>query len=294
MLPSVFEALLRRARRAAIAAPLFLTIACAGATIGSGVGDTLLESPPYYAGLLNADTSHIGHFSIAYQRGGSQDALFDPRAGSGSAVSRLLQEMNVFLDSLGLTRPIGPSPAGALAPDVRFSCETDASGDCVRSSTRGGSKTYMHLAVARPAGAWTTRAAATADSQGVGRLLLLTLEVGNHWPQQKNLLGAKQVELGTGYIVSLPWLTSLDDPVNVLQITGALIGRDGKAIRIGAEGMLARRSNLLESALGVQRVVSEEDVEQLRTARRTDLPDRPLVWQVALRQLVRGLMGGAI
>jgi hypothetical protein len=279
-----------------LAAPLFLSVSCAGATIGSGVGDTLLDSPPYYAGLLNADTSRIGHFAIVYQRGGSQDALFDPRAGTGTPVARLLEEMNVYLDSLSLTQPIGPAPSGARAPDVRFSCETDAIGDCLApgSNARSRSNAYMHLSVRRPSTEWITRAAETADSAGVGRMLLLTLEVGNYWPRQTNLLGSKEVELGTSHVMKLPWLTSLDNPVNVLQITGALIGPDGMAIRIGAEGMLARRSNLLESALGVQRVISEEDVEQLRTARRTDLPDRPLVWQVALRQLVRGLLGGAI
>lgn len=40
--------------------------------------------------------------------------------------------------------------------------------------------------------------------------------------------------------------------MNVLQLTGALIDRDGKAVRIGAEGMLARRTRLLVSSIGGQ------------------------------------------
>ncbi|HZA51832.1 MAG TPA: hypothetical protein VE549_13900 [Myxococcaceae bacterium] len=39
--------------------------------------------------------------------------------------------------------------------------------------------------------------------------------------------------------MSLPWLTSLETPVSVLQLTGALIDRSGQAVRIGAEGSAA-------------------------------------------------------
>jgi hypothetical protein len=92
-------------------------------------------------------------------------------------------------------------------------------------------------------------------------------------------------------VVNLPWLTSLETPVAVLQLTGARVGRDGRAQRIGAEGLLARRTSLPVSALGGQAMIADAEVEQARTARREDLPGQPLVWQVALRELVRGLIG---
>jgi hypothetical protein len=79
--------------------------------------------------------------------------------------------------------------------------------------------------------------------------------------------------------------------VSVVQLTGALIRPDGKAVRIGAEGMLAHRTGLVMSALGAQALISDEDVERLRTSRRSDLPGQPLVWQVALRNLVAQLTG---
>jgi hypothetical protein len=126
---------------------------------------------------------------------------------------------------------------------------------------------------------------------GVGRALVLTLEVGQYLPRQTGLRGDKEVELGTGHVVRLPWLTSLETPVSVLQLTGALVSSDGRAIRIGAEGILARRTPLVASALGAQRLVSDEDVEQARTLRRDDLPGQPLAWQVALRHLVAQLTG---
>ena len=36
--------------------------------------------------------------------------------------------------------------------------------------------------------------------------------------------------------------------------------------------------------------MSDEDVEQLRTARRDDLPGEPLVWREGLRRLVEQLL----
>jgi len=93
--------------------------------------------------------------------------------------------------------------------------------------------------------------------------------------------------------VELPWLTSLETPVSVLQLTGALVGRDGRAVRIGAEGLLAKRTGLVASAFGLQALLSDEDVQQLRTTRRDDLAGRPLVWQAALRSLVAELTGRA-
>jgi hypothetical protein len=38
-------------------------------------------------------------------------------------------------------------------------------------------------------------------------------------------------------------------------------------------------------------MISDEDVERIRTARRTDLPGQPPVWKIALRNLVAQLTG---
>jgi hypothetical protein len=120
---------------------------------------------------------------------------------------------------------------------------------------------------------------------------VLTLEVGQYWVTKTGWTNRKSIELGAGYSVPLPWLTSLDTPVNVVQLTGALMDDQGLAIRIGAEGLLARRTPLLVSGLGAQALITDDDVQQLRTLRRDDLDGRPLVWKVGLRQLVSDLIG---
>jgi hypothetical protein len=99
------------------------------------------------------------------------------------------------------------------------------------------------------------------------------------------------VELGSAHRVPLPWLTSLEAPVTVLQLTAALVDREGRAVRIGAEGILPRRTRLLVSAAGAQELLGDEDIRAVGTTRRADLPGQPLAWQVAMRSLVDGVTG---
>lgn len=269
--------------------------ACAttGSTYRSGVGDKLLEHPPYYAGATpqSTDTGRIAHFPIAYQAGSTQPLMFEPGNTTGSPIAMLLADMNAYLDSLGLTTRVSGAPPKGTPPDVRFSCETpDGPEDkCATDSGRDG--TVMKLAAGRPSADWTTNAATALEGAGASTALVITLEIGQYRVRQRGVLGEKEVELGTAHVASVPWLTSLETPLLVLQLTGARIARDGQAIRIGAEGMFARRSNLVISAIGGQRLITDEDIAQVRSARRADLPDHPLVWQSALRALVRGLIG---
>jgi hypothetical protein len=174
-----------------------------------------------------------------------------------------------------------------------FSCETTPDGDCATADegVLGDREEKMRLAVARPSAEWTASLSSVLDAAGASRALLLTLEIGNYRMTQKSWRGDKAVFLGTDYSVNVPWLTSLETPVNVLQLTGALVDREGKALRIGAEGLLARRTRLLVSSMGGQELISDEDVQRLRTARRENLPGQPLVWQVAMRHLVAQLTG---
>lgn len=290
-------AVLRRAL--APGALLLVATACAttGSTFGSGVGDRLVAEPPYYAGdRAGAEAARPVHLPVAYQRGGSQSAIFDPAGDEGSAVARLTADMTAYLDSLGVTARLTTAPRLAgTPPDVMFGCEMDAMDECVRSDSSDalgrGRTTTMRLAVGRPSAGWIAALQPALDEAGAAHALLLTLEVGQYWTTQRGWRGDKAVQLGTNHEAALPWLTSVETPVTVLQLTGALVGADGKAVRIGAEGLMAKRTSIVGSALGVQAVLSDEDVAQLRTLRREDLPGQPLVWQVALRELVGQLTG---
>src|SRR5690606_7273297 len=133
-------------------------------TLGSGVGDALREHPPYYAGRAPAAgqaAARLGHLPIAYQRGASQSAIFDP-AESGP-VAELLRRMNARLDELGVsTRLVEGGRVSAVAhaatrvpPDVRFGCITESGmpdDDCEERDNRevlGREGQWMQLSVGR-------------------------------------------------------------------------------------------------------------------------------------------------
>ncbi len=286
----------------------FAACASTGATFRSGVGDAFLEHPPYYAGARTTPAAvagtRIGVLPVYYQPGAGQPSLFDPRWGAGSPIAVLLGEMNAYLDSLtttGGTKPImlvtgerissvAPMSLG-VPPDVRFGCitEMDLPGeDCAErgDSALGRAGQRMKLAVGRPSAQWIGFAGEAMDAGGVKHVLVLTLEVGQYLMKQKGILGRKSVELGTAHEVDLPWMTSLETPVTVLQLTGALMDRNGQAVRVGAEGILAKRTRLLVSSMRAQELLSDEDVAAVRSRRREDLAGQPLAWREAMRQLV--------
>jgi hypothetical protein len=228
--------------------------------------------------------------------------MFDPRDGAGSSIDALLEEMNAYLDSLGVSErlvvgPVSGMRRGAVVPpDVQFGCVT-ATGlpgdDCAQrgDSALGRGRQTMRLAVGRPSEAWVDWMRETMPATKASRTLVVTLEVGQYLIKQTGWRGTKQVELGTGHVENLPWLTSLEVPVTALQLTGTLVNEAGKAIRIGAEGIVARRTRLLVSAIGGEELLGESDVAAARARRRDDLPGRPLAWRVALRELVEQLTG---
>lgn len=273
----------------------------AGATItgahaqARSPSDRYLHRPPYYTGgRIAATVAPIAHLPVTYQRGSTHGPIFDPSGDDGSPVAALLAEMNGYLDSLGLTVRVQAAPPSGRPPDVHFGCELDPAGDCIPREEgalgRGGGR-GMRLAVDRPDREWINAVNRAMAESGAERAIVITLEVGQYWTRQQGLRGDKIVDLGTDHSIRLPWLTSLETPVTVLQLTGALVDGQGRVLRMGAEGLVARRTPLLASSVGAQALLRDEDVAEARAARRGDLAGEPPVWQVALKQLVVQLTG---
>lgn len=294
---------------------LFLfTTACAtaGATFGSGVGDAMMSRSPWYAGARStpvaAAGTRVGVAPISYQKRDGQGEVFDPSGAPGSPMAALLAEMNLYLDSLTAangSKPVRLLEGGAagarpamrgVQPDVRFGClrEGNLPGeDCAERGDsvlgRNANLNQMKLEVGRPSAEWTQWFADETANSGVEHALVITIEVGEYLVRQTGLRGSKSVELGTHHVQDLPWLTSLEQAAQVIQLTGALVGRDGKAIRIGAEGLVAKRTPITASGFGLVSLITDDDVRAVRTLRRTDLPGSPLAWQEAMRTMVREL-----
>ena len=284
-----------------IAALLLAACATTGSTLGSGIGERFTDTPPYRAGAVVEPEASFLRLPIAYQRGATDSPNFDPSGEGGSPMAALLAEMNAYADTLAGGR-LGSSGIVAVQlagtpPDVQFGCVPATIGGCADPDEESGpavlasasEQPLMRLAVGRPSRNWIEALGPELDRAGASHALVITIELGQYWVTKSGWNDRKSLQLGTGHTVRLPWLTSLDTPVGVLQLTGGAIGRDGRAVRIGAEGMLAKRTGIVASGFGWQAVITDEDVNRLRTLRRDDLPGQPLVWQVALRELMADL-----
>lgn len=279
---------------------------CARSTAQAGgtVRDAFLSQPPHYAsaaGALPASTEPIGVLPITFQKHSIRPVL-DPPSGPGSALALLIGEMNVYLDSLArspdanlllLASAPGPnvaaSPDAAQAPDVRFGCYLTADWsifDCppARTIENTGIRPQMptRLTVVPASREWNEWAIGTMQNTRTGSVLVLTIDEGIYRPRQDTYLRTKSVEIGTNHTVSLPWQIPIT-AVTVLQLTGALVDREGRVVRIGAEGLYAHVPRRLENV----EIIDDSNVHELRTMRRSELPGQPLAWQVALRELMR-------
>jgi hypothetical protein len=224
------------------------------------------------------------HFRTGRPNGSAADAPLE----------QLLGDVQELLDARVPGARAAPiTGKNMMAPDVMFGCIMDAAQmECDPSRQTGllGGNTTQHwLAVGRPSSSWIAELRQRLDSAGARYALAMTIEVGQYLPRQRGLKGTKYVELGRGHEMNLPWLTSLETPVSVLQLTAAIVDRDGLAVRIAAEGLVAKRTSILLSALDVQAALQDKDIEALRTAVRTDLEGKPRVLEVAVNNLLEDL-----
>jgi hypothetical protein len=272
---------------------LLLASACGGITVINRSGERWLEHPPYYAGLGAGPDARIVRYAVTFEHDVTPTLVFDRSSNVGKPAAELVADMNAFLNTW-LGAPVLPAAnaKGMVGPNVHFGCDPDRSGECIArgdDTALGRRGTTMRLGVEQPSASWIARHAALLDSAGATHALIVTLEGGQYWTQQTGLRGSKSVELGTDYRVGLPWMTSVETPVSVLQVTAALVDRLGKVVRIGAEGLIAQRTPLVASALGAQRLIAGADVGRAGTLRHVDRPGQPLVWQAALCQIVADL-----
>lgn len=271
---------------------LTLIQGCASGALRPGLAPQSFTRAPYYSGRVVAGGT-VAWMPISYQRGAAQPPIFDP--SSGAAMPALLSEMNAYLDTLmSGPRLTVPSPSPGAPPDVHFTCAMDVAGDCLdvddELSTPAEQPGSMTLSVDRASGGFAQWLGSALAEGGAAHAVMITLEVAPFWPRQTGLRGNKVVDLGTGYSQELPWLTSLDDPIWVVQLTGAVLDSTGHPTRIGAEGLYAKRTRFAISAIGGEESVSDDDIARLRTLRREDVASNPLVWRVALESLVGGLV----
>jgi len=243
------------------------------------------DRAPFYDGRSPAAARPASHVPVEFRH---DPASLDPTPDRSPALAALLDSLRAELDRIGLTRALGDRRRVPGGPDVRFGVRRGGTGSDgiplapTEADTREPRK--MAFEVEGPARPWRDHLR-TAAGDSVRAVVTIQLGFDEYWVRQKDWKGGKQIELGTGRAMPVAWLTSLDDPVQVLQLTGALVTPDGKVTRVGAEGLIARRTGMAASALGAQEVLTEDDLAALSAPG----PDGAPAWRSALRSLVEGL-----
>ncbi len=261
-------------------------ISCAGLRIGT---TTSVGHSPYYSGKVKLTTNRIGHLPIVLDKRLQKSNFDDERK---TVIQPVLDEMNAFLNKLSLSKPL---PAIKLpvddAPDIFVGSEASDYSPVTYAGSDENSKPDMIVYKYKPSKKWQEVLLQRAEAGNVDYILYITLGFSDYQVRQKDLLGRKELELGTGYSIPIKWVSSLDTPAEVLQLCGALLDKSGKILRAGAEGILAKKTGFWLSVLDVQEMLSPADIQKfLKSERRNDLPHKPLIWQVSLLNLVTQLI----
>src|SRR5688572_30310209 len=161
---------------------------------------------------------------------------------------------------------------------------------CVRIAGQLGSKAWMQSLLAE------------MNKQQLDYAIVLQLGEGYIYPNGKmkkvnavvETRHAPQAGLDMGTNFWLPMsqkLVATNKPIDVLFVKGFLIGKDGKVARFGAEGITAAsKARFLEQAVNISYEFSEAELNAVENdLRRDDLPNKPLNWQMATRNLVKTL-----
>ncbi len=149
----------------------------------------------------------------------------------------------------------------------------------------------MVLHLGRPSEAWRRAAAELMAREGASHAVVIWLGV-SQYPKGRQGVFGKKVVLGTGHEVPIRFLTAEDKLLEVLQLTGVLVDAEGRVVRAGAEGILARDTPFAAQVFDVEKVLTDDALAAvLTTERRVDLPGAPPSWQVALGNLLAQLRG---
>lgn len=279
--------------RILVAFSLGTVLVCAAATpqpveplSGTTTNIKVLKEPPYYSGKAPTSLDRVAVLAVRpIAANPDLPADWVPT----EELVRLAEEMTRALpeEASALGAEIRPGLEGLGAPRVYFGCSYDESdGSCLLEERANV------LATSSATKAWRKALGEQTTASGFDHAVVIDLGIAPQWIHQKNLRGAKEIRLGTDSTQPLPWLSSLETPVWVIQVRGILVDAEGRIVRSGAEGIWALRTPFKASILETQRILSPADVDSVRSElRREDLPGAPLAWRVALGQLLQQLAG---
>lgn len=236
-------------------------------------------------------SSRILHAPITLDRQMSEEFFYK---GREKILKPLLQSMNSYIDSLGWSQNLNlPDQMPRKGEPYLFVGSSEAeTAPPVTQMMREDHDMYppMAMYLEKPAKDWEKVYKGIMDEEKGEYSLHIWVGL-TEYPKANKGLFKKKVVLGTDYEREIRFLSAVDKPVEVLQVTGILLDNEGRVIRAGAEGFLHEDSPFWVQALNAGTTVDDNAITKLHEEqRRADLPGNPLAWKVALYNLLEQLL----
>lgn len=265
---------------------LLSLLSCAGTQISwMRTSTKRVKKAPYYDGKVNTLSNRIGHLPITFDNRLQKAWVGMNRPQYMLPIS---EEMNTFLNDLNITTKLSEIDLPiSKAPDI-YVGDASAFGAPSMPIDNDENPRPMVIYKSNPSNPWREKLSQVLATGEVDYVLFITVGFSDFYLRQK---GSKVLELGTSYTLKMNPFSDLDMPAEVFYVTGALLNKEGKIIRAGAEGIIAKKTGFFTSRFGFRDILSEEDLQKvLKEERREDLPGQPLKWKVALQNLVAQLL----
>jgi len=248
-----------------------------------------LGSAPFYKSYLKfamSDTSVIHHLPVDVSDRYKTDPFHKSRR---SSLQPLAEAMSSYIDSLQRIQKLEAdqlSLPGAPRLFIGSSESFDAPSDAEMMRNENDKYPPMIIHIEKPSKEWKTALAQSLTAVNGNYLLIMQLSFDDYPKADQGMFG-KKVVLGTDYEQGLNFLTAIDKPIEVLQLTGMLLDREGNILRAGSEGILAKDTPFSLQIFDIEKEIDKKAIDQLiQNERREDLPGQPLKWKVAIDNLL--------
>lgn len=230
------------------------------------------------------DSDRLVHAPLMFDKEMSEEFFYQ---GREIVLQPLMDAMNLYLDSLAWSQPLAGSIPEKGLPWLFVGSSEAETAPSLTIMMRDDHDEYppMALYLEKPSETWKQSFTQQMTEQTADFALLFWIGL-TEYPKADKGLFKKKVVLGTDYEHEIRFLSAVDKPVEVLQLTGVLLDKKGNVIRAGAEGFLHEDSPFWIQVLEAGTTIDDNAIEKLFTEeRRHDLPGQPLTWKVAVENL---------
>lgn len=242
-------------------------------------------------GKQSPQNIQAAHLPVAIDEQVSEEFFYQ---GREKALQPLVEVMNRYLDSLGHSATLEAAAfPGKGSPYVFVGSSEAETAPPGSEMMREEHHDFppMVIYVRKPSKEWKGQLQQQLPQHNAEYLLAIWVGFVEY-PKARKGLFKKKVVLGTDHEPEIRFLSAEDKPVEVLQVSGMLLNREGEILRAGAEGIYHEDTPFWAQIFDIEKSVDDAALQNLiADVRREDLPGRPPAWQAALDMLMAQLTG---